>query len=73
MGEGENGSAFSPRRLLAYARRESLELWREAFIGANDIQNIVTGEVNEFMRHQRAEPELPIKLITHLKSLLSGR
>lgn len=39
----------------------------QAFIGANYIQNIITGEVNEFIRHQRAEQEMPIKLVTHVK------
>ena len=39
----------------------------QAFIGANYIQNIITGEVSEFIRHQRSEPELPIKLVTHVK------
>ncbi|HLN88197.1 MAG TPA: ABC transporter permease [Candidatus Limnocylindrales bacterium] len=39
----------------------------QAFIGANYIQNIVTGEVDEFIRHRRAELELPIKLVTHVK------
>ena len=39
----------------------------QAFIGANYIQNIITGEVNEFMRHRRAEQELPIRLVTHVK------
>jgi len=39
----------------------------QAFIGANYIQNIVTGEVNEFIRHRRAEQELPIRLVTHVK------
>jgi ABC-2 type transport system permease protein len=39
----------------------------QAFIGSTYIQNIVTGEINEFMHHRRAEPELPIKLVTHVK------
>lgn len=39
----------------------------QAFIGANYIQNIVAGEVNEFIRHQRRAPEQPIKLVTHVK------
>ena len=39
----------------------------QAFIGANYIQNIVIGEVDEFIRHQRSERELPIKLVTHVK------
>ena len=39
----------------------------QAFIGANYIQNIITGEVNEFIRHRRAEQELPIRLVTHVK------
>lgn len=39
----------------------------QAFIGANYIQNIVAGEVSEFIRHQRSEQELPIKLVTHVK------
>ncbi|HEX6767937.1 MAG TPA: ABC transporter permease, partial [Candidatus Binatia bacterium] len=39
----------------------------QAFIGANYIQNIVAGEVDEFIRHQRREPELQIKLVTHVK------
>lgn len=39
----------------------------QAFIGASYIQNIITGEISEFMRHQRSEPALPIKLVTHVK------
>ena len=39
----------------------------QAFIGANYIRNIVIGEVDEFIRHQRSEQELPIKLVTHVK------
>ena len=39
----------------------------QAFIGASYIQNIVAGEVSEFIRDQRSEPELPIKLVTHVK------
>ena len=39
----------------------------QAFIGASYIQNIVAGEVSEFIRDQRSEQELPIKLVTHVK------
>ena len=39
----------------------------QAFIGASYIQNIVTGEISEFIRHQRSESALPIKLVTHVK------
>ena len=39
----------------------------QAFIGDNYIQNIVNGEINEFVRGYRAEYELPISLITRIK------
>ncbi|MGE5215810.1 MAG: ABC transporter permease [Chloroflexota bacterium] len=39
----------------------------QSFIGATYIQNIVTGEVNEFVRHLRADEKLPIRLITRVK------
>ena len=39
----------------------------QAFIGANYIRNIVTGEINEFIRRRRAGQELPIELVTHVK------
>lgn len=39
----------------------------QAFIGSNYIQNIVAGEINEFIRHQRAEQQPPIRLVIHVK------
>lgn len=39
----------------------------QAFIGSTYIQNIIAGEINEFIGHRRAEPDLPIKLVTHVK------
>lgn len=39
----------------------------QAFIGDNYIQNIVNGEITEFVSGYRAEYELPISLITRIK------
>lgn len=39
----------------------------QAFIGDNYIHNIISGEINEFMRHYRAEYVLPIGLVTHIE------
>lgn len=39
----------------------------QAFIGSNYIRNIVNDEVTEFVRHYRAQAELPIKLVTRVK------
>jgi len=39
----------------------------QAFIGDNYIKNIISGEINEFVRGYRAKYELPIDLITHIK------
>lgn len=39
----------------------------QAFVGSNYIQNIVAGEINEFIRHQRAGQQPPIRLVIHVK------
>ena len=39
----------------------------QAFIGAGYIENIVTGEINEFMLRYRAATELPIGLATRIR------
>ena len=38
----------------------------QAFIGAGYIENIVTGEINEFLLRHRAAAELPIGLVTRV-------
>jgi len=39
----------------------------QAFIGAGYIQNILLGEVGEFLARYRADAQLPVVLITHVK------
>ncbi len=39
----------------------------QAFIGANYIDNIINGEIGEYLKGYRSQPALPIRLATHVK------
>jgi len=42
-------------------------LMTQAFIGSAYIQQIVSGEVNDFVRRYRSSPSLPVDLVLHMR------
>ncbi len=42
-------------------------LMTQAFIGSGYIQNIVAGEVTDFVRRYRTSPSLPVDLVLHMR------
>ncbi len=55
------------RRTPAAQLNVDATLMTQAFIGSGYIQNIVAGEVTDFVRRYRTSPSLPVDLVLHMR------